>query len=84
MSEPVIVNLRVREGDSEDFDSLVVRINKHDKPVGIKWGDYIDLSLDNKHWVTPRIEPSGLVGEVKYTSIITFGECLTGTQSRTA
>ena len=57
--------MRVRDADSDDYDSLVVRIHGSDKPQGIGWGDYIDISLDNKHWVTSRVEPSGLLGQGK-------------------
>jgi hypothetical protein len=65
MSRPAVVNLRVREADSEDYDSLVVRIHQSDKPEEISFGDYVDISLDSKHWVTSRIEPSSLIGQGK-------------------
>ena len=63
MSQPLVVYLRVRDADSDDYDRLVVRIHESDKPEEITWGEYIDISLDNKHWVTTKVEPSGLMGK---------------------
>jgi hypothetical protein len=57
-----VVYLRVHDADSDDYDRLVVRLHEDDKPEGIKWGQYIDISLDEKHWVTAKLEPSGLTG----------------------
>ena len=65
MSQPMVVYLRVRDADSDDYDRLVVRIHESDKPGAIRWGQYIDISLDNKHWVTSKVEPSGLMGQGK-------------------
>ena len=60
-----VVYLRVRDVDADDYDRLVVRINESDKPKGIRWGQYIDISLDERHWVTAKVEPSGLTGRDK-------------------
>ena len=65
MSHSFLVYLRVRDADSVDYDRLVVRIHESDKPEEIGWGQYIDISLDQKHWVTAYIAPSGLVGKGK-------------------
>jgi len=54
--------LRVKEADEADFDKSLVRIHKADKPQDIKWGDYIDISLDKKNWVTGKLEPAGDIG----------------------
>jgi len=64
------VYLTVREADEADFDKPLVRIHQTDKPRDTKWGDYIDISLDKKHWVTCRLEPAGDIGIGKiYISI---------------
>ena len=54
--------LRVKEADEADFDKSLVRLYKTDKPQDIKWGDYIDISLDKKNWVTCKLEPAGDIG----------------------
>lgn len=56
------VYLTVREADEADFDKPLVRIHQTDKPRDIKWGDYIDISLDKKNWVTCKLEPAGDIG----------------------
>jgi hypothetical protein len=61
----LLVYLRVVDADSEDYGRLVVRIHEDDKPKQIKWGQYIGISLDEKHWVTSKVEPSGLTGKGK-------------------
>jgi len=53
------IYLRVKEADEADFDKSLVRLHKTDKPQDIKWGDYIDISLDKKNWVTCKLEPAG-------------------------
>ena len=64
------VYLTVREADEADFDKPLVRIHNTDKPRDIKWGDYIDISLDKKSRVTCRLEPAGDIGIGKiYISI---------------
>ena len=64
------VYLTVREAGEAGFDKPLVRIHKTDKPRDIKWGDYIDISLDKKNWVTCRSEPAGDIGIGKiYISI---------------
>jgi len=45
------VYLTVREADEADFDKPLVRIHQTDKPREITWGDYLDISLDKKHWI---------------------------------
>jgi len=70
MSKRYEVYLTVREADEADFDKPLVRIHKTDKPIDIKWGDYIDISLDKKTWITSRLEPAGDIGIGKiYISI---------------
>jgi len=54
--------LTVKEADEADFDKPLVRIHKADKPLDISWGDYIDISLDEKSWLTCKLEPAGDVG----------------------
>ncbi len=54
--------LRVKEADEADFDKSLVRIHKTDKPQDIMWGDYIDISLDKKNWVSSKLEPAGDIG----------------------
>ena len=54
--------LTVKEADETDFDRSLVRIHKTDKPRDIRWGDYIDISLDKKNWVTCKLEPAGDIG----------------------
>ncbi|MFC1897709.1 hypothetical protein ACFLX8_03995 [Chloroflexota bacterium] len=64
------VYLTVREADEADFDKPLVRIHKTDKPQDIKWGDYIDISLDKKNWVACKLEAAGDIGIGKiYISI---------------
>ena len=57
--------LRVKEADEVDFQKSLVRIHKTDKPPALKWGDYIDISLDKKNWVTCKLEPGGDIGKGK-------------------
>ena len=54
--------LRVKEADEADFDKSLVRIHKTNKPQNIRWGDYVDISLDKKNWVTCELEPAGKTG----------------------
>ena len=56
------VYLTIKEADETDFDKFLVRIHKTDKPPDIKWGDYIDISLDKKNWLTCKLEPAGDIG----------------------
>ena len=56
------VYLTVREADEADFDKPLVRIHKTDKPRDIKWGDYLDIAMDKKNWVTCKVEPAGDIG----------------------
>ena len=56
------VYLTIKEADETDFDRSLVRIHKADKPRDIRWGDYIDISLDKKNWVTCKLEPAGDIG----------------------
>jgi hypothetical protein len=49
MSKTYELYLRVKEADEADFGKFLVRIHKTDKPQGINWGDYIDISLDKKN-----------------------------------
>ena len=70
MSKTNEVYLTVKEADEADFDKPLVRMHKTDKPRDIKWGDYLDISLDKKNWVTCRLEPAGDTGIGKiYISI---------------
>ncbi len=57
--------LRVKEADEADFDKPIIRIHKKDKPGEIDWGDLINVSLDNKNWVTCKLQPSGSIGAGK-------------------
>ncbi|MFC2006249.1 hypothetical protein ACFLVG_04790 [Chloroflexota bacterium] len=57
--------LRVREADEADYGKSIVRIHKANKPQGINWGDSINISLDNKHWMTCKLERAGDVGAGK-------------------
>ena len=54
--------LRVKEADEADFDKSLIRIHETNKPQDIKWGDYIDISLDKKNWVICKLEPAGDIG----------------------
>ena len=62
MSRTSTLFLRVKEADEADYGKSVVRIHKADKPQGINWGDYIDISLDKRNWVTCKLEPAGDTG----------------------
>ena len=62
MSRTSTLFLRVKEADEADYGKSVVRIHKADKPQGINWGDYIDISLDKKNWVTCKLEPASDTG----------------------
>ena len=55
----------IEEADEADFDKSLVRIHKADKPPDIRWGDYIDISLDKKNWLTCKLEPAGDIGVKK-------------------
>ena len=57
--------MRVKEADEADFNKSIVRIRKTDKPLDIKWGDYINISLDKRHWVTCALERAGDTGKGK-------------------
>jgi len=62
--------LRVKDADEADFDESLIRIHGTDKLSGIEWGDYIDISLDKKKWMTCKLEPAGAIGIGKiYISI---------------
>ncbi|MFC1943040.1 hypothetical protein ACFLWO_00445 [Chloroflexota bacterium] len=62
--------LRVREADEADFDKSLIRIHETNKPQGIEFGDYIDISLNKKKWITCKLEPAGAIGIGKiYISI---------------
>ena len=54
--------LRVRDAPIDDYERLVVRMHRTDKPKDIKWGDYISISLDEFHWIACKLEPSGESG----------------------
>ncbi len=54
--------LRVREADESDYGKSVIRIHKANKPLGINWGDQVNLSLDRKNWITCQLEPAGKSG----------------------
>ncbi len=62
MSRTSTLFLRVREANEADYGKSVVRIHKADKPQGINWGDYINISLDKKNWVTCKLEPASDIG----------------------
>jgi len=62
MSQTFTLFLRVKEAPEADLDELVVRIHATDKPRDINWGDYINISLDKKNWVTCKLEPAGETG----------------------
>jgi len=57
--------LRVRDADEADYRKSLVRIHKNNKPQDIDWGDYINISLDKKNWVTCKLEPAGDIGTGK-------------------
>ena len=59
MSKTYELYLRVKEADEADFNKPLVRIHKTNKPQEIPWGNYIDISLDKKNWVTCKLEPAG-------------------------
>ena len=70
MSKTHELYLRVKEADEADFNKPLVRIHRTNKPQDIKWGDYTDISLDKKNWVTCKLEPAGAIGIGKiYISI---------------
>ena len=54
--------LRVKDAPVADYDELLVRLHKSDKPRDIRWGDYIKISLDKKNWITCQLERSGETG----------------------
>ncbi len=62
MSRISTLFLRVKEADEADYGKSIVRIHKADKPQGINWGDYLNISLDRKNWVTCRLEPAADAG----------------------
>lgn len=57
--------LRVREADEADYGKSVIRLHETAKPKDIRWGDYINISLDKKNWITCKLEPSGDIGTGK-------------------
>ncbi len=62
--------LRVSEADEADYGKSVVRIHKTDRPLDIRWGDSVNISLDRKNWITCKLEPAGDTGIGKiYISI---------------
>jgi len=62
--------LRVREADEADYEQSIIRIHNDNKPQGIRWGDYINISMDRKNWITCKLEPAGDIGIGKiYISI---------------
>ena len=65
MSKISELYLRVREADEADYGKSVVRIHRSNKPLDIQWGDYINISLDKKNWVTCKLEPAGDIGTEK-------------------
>ena len=65
MSKISELYLRVREADEADYGKSVVRIHRSNKPMDIQWGDYINISLDKKNWVTCKLEPAGDIGTEK-------------------
>jgi len=62
MSQTFTLFLRVKEAPEADLDELVVRIHATDKPRDINWGDYINISLDKKNWITRKLQPAGETG----------------------
>ena len=62
MSKTYELYLRVKEADEADFNKSLVRIHETNKPQEIPWGNYIDISLDKKNWVTCKLEPAGDTG----------------------
>lgn len=70
MSRTSTLFLRVKEADEADYHQSVVRIHETNRPRNINWGDYINLSLDKKHWITCKLEAAGDIGVGKiYISI---------------
>jgi len=57
--------LRIREADEADYGKSMVRIHRTNRPPDIQWGDYVNISLDKKNWVTCKLEPSGDIGTEK-------------------
>ena len=62
MSRTYELFLRVREADEADYEQSIVRIHKANKPQDIRWGDYINISLDRKNWITCKLKPAGDIG----------------------
>ena len=70
MSKIYELFLTVKEADEADFGQMVVRVHNDSRPGNVQWGDYVDISLDKKHWVTCKLQPSGDIGKSKiYLSI---------------
>ena len=59
------LHLRVRDAPIDDYDRLVVRMHKNDRPKDIKWGEYINISLDRFHWIACKLEQAGESGVSK-------------------
>ncbi len=62
MSRTSELFLRVREADEADYGQSIIRIHKANKPQDIRWGDYINISLDRKNWITCKLKPAGDIG----------------------
>ena len=62
MSRTSTLFLRAKEADEADYGKSVVRIHEANKPQGINWGDYINISLDKKNWITCKLEPASDIG----------------------
>ena len=54
--------LRVRDAPVDDYERLVVRLHRNDKPKDINWGEYISVSLDKFHWIACKLEQAGESG----------------------
>jgi len=65
MPRSFLLFLRVMDASATDYDRLVVRLHNTDKPRKIRWGDYMGISADKKHWITAKVEPSGATGKGK-------------------
>ncbi|MFC2047908.1 hypothetical protein ACFLSK_00585 [Chloroflexota bacterium] len=56
------LHLRIKDADEADFDKSLIRIHETNRPQGIEWSDYIDISLDKKKWITCKLESAGDIG----------------------
>lgn len=54
-----------RGSSSNRLRILVIRLHSADKPEEIRRGDYVGISLDKKHWITAKMEPTGDTGSGK-------------------